>query len=161
MLSKITFLCVTPLEGFLTPAFQSCVREYYQWLHGQVLSKNIGLQGRECIEIYGESGLESSQELFEQLSDYTQILYVQSRRIDMVKKVFEKSDLVIMGISGCRKEFDKTFMPIFQWKDQILFFWDDHICKGADYIRQICNEYRLREEQLIELKRDLHGQLKT
>lgn len=159
-MNKIAFLCVTPMEGFLSPAFQSSVREYYQWIHDQAVVKSAGFQCREHIDTYGEAEKHNKAELFVPTEERKQLLYIQSNRGELVKEVFEKSDLVIMGISGCRREFDKIFMPVFPWKDQVLFFWDQQICRGYDYIRKICNEYKLRESQLIELERNVYGKLK-
>lgn len=160
-MNKIAFLCVTPLEGFLSPAFQSSVREYYQWMYNQAVLKSIEFQCRERIDTYGEAEKNNMKELFMPVEDRKQILYIQSNRKELVREVFKKADLVIMGLSGCRREFDKMFMPVFPWKDKIIFFWDQQICRGEEYIRQICNEYKLRESQLIELERNAYGKLKT
>ena len=160
MLKKIAFLCVTPMEGFLSSAFQSNVREYYQWMYDKIRLKSVDFYCRERIEAYGEAGVRNAEELFLPEEDITQLLYIQSNRKELLKEVFEKSDLVVMGLSGCRREFDKIFMPVFPWKDQVLFFWDQQICRDAGYIRQICNEYKLREAQLIKLERNAYGKLK-
>lgn len=156
MLNKIAFLCVTPLEGFLTPMFQSSVKDYYLWMYRQARIRKMNLWCEEHIEIYGEHSTEKKLELFNQAVETPQLLYVQTNRKELVEGLFEEADLIVMGVSGCRKEFDKTFMPVFPWKDQIMFFWDQYTCRGEAYIRQICNEYKLREEQLIELKKSFY-----
>ena len=159
-MNKIAFLCVTPLEGFLTYAFQSSVREYYQWLYEEALLKRIRIRCKKQIEVYGEKVENKVSQLFEPPADDLQLLYIQSHQNEVIKEVFKEADLVIMGISGCRKEFDKVFMPVFPWKDEVLFLWDQHICRGDEYIHRICNEYKLRAEQMIELKRNFYGKLK-
>lgn len=152
MLNKIAFLCVTPLEGFLIPMFQSCVKEYYRWMCRQAQTQRKEICCMEHIEVYGERPTEERMELFSQTIEIPQFLYVQTHRKELLEGVFEEADLVVMGVSGCRKEFDKIFMSIFPWKDQIMFFWDQYTCRGEEYIKQICNEYKLREAQVIELK---------
>ena len=80
MLNKIAFLCVTPLEGFLTPMFQSSVKDYYRWMYRQARIRKMNLWCEEHIEIYGEHSTEKKLELFNQAVETPQLLYVQTNR---------------------------------------------------------------------------------
>lgn len=160
MLNKIAFLCVNPWERFLPVAFQSCGREYYQWMCSQALLRDFRPYCREWIETYGETGNFEGRELFTECGNELQFLYVQSNRRQLVEKVFEASDLVIMGLPGCRKEFEKIFIPVLPWKDKIMFLWDRRICRDEDFFKRLCSEYKLREAQMIEIKRGIDGELK-
>ena len=157
MLGKIVFLCVNPWEGFLAPAFQSSGREYFQWICKQALLKNMKITSGEKIEIYGE--LQHEKELFSKTETRLQLLYVQSHQKKLLEKVFAQADLVLMGVPGNLRNFEKIFLPIFPWKDQIMFLWEQYLCRDEKVLRQLCMEYKLRESQLIELKRGLNGEL--
>lgn len=157
MLRRIAFLCIDPWEGFLTPVCRSCVFEYYRWICHQVVLRNIRSSTREQIELYGESGLEEIDDPFSEENDCLQLIYVQSHRENILKKIFENADLVVMGIPGSKQEFEKIFMLLFPWKDEIVFLWDRQICRGNDFLRKVCMEYKLKENQLIELIRGRDG----
>lgn len=157
MLEKIVFLCANPWEGFLSPAFQSCGREYFQWICKQALLKNMKVTAKERMEVYGE--LQTEEKLFLKAENKVQLLYVQSHHKKLLEEIFQQADLVLMGLPGNLREFDRMFMPIFPWKDQILFLWDQHICRGDKFLHQLCKEYKICESQMIELKRDLNGKL--
>lgn len=157
MLEKIVFLCVNPWEGFLAPAFQSSGREYFQWIRKQALLKNMKITSREKMEIYGE--IQREKELFSKTETRLQLLYVQSHQKKLLEKVFHQADLVLMGVPGNLKEFEKLYLPVFPWKDQILFLWEQYLYRDEKLLHQLCREYKIRESQLIELKRGLNGEL--
>ena len=157
MLEKIVFLCVNPWEGFLAPAFQSSGREYFQWICKQAILKNMKITSKEKIEVYGE--VQEAKELFSKTENRLQLLYVQSHQKKLLEEVFEQADLVLMGIPGNLKDFEKLFLPIFPWKDQILFLWEQYLCRDEKILQQLCREYKLRESQLIEVKRGVNGEL--
>lgn len=160
-MKKIAILCLNPWEGFLSTAAQSCIREYYEWFCCQAERKNAKFCIREQIEVYGEPVKEKSMELFSATETRPQILYIQSHQRDIIANVFEKADLVMMGIPGNRREFDKIFLPVFPWKDRIVFLWDQQICRGGAFLEKLCRECRIRADQLIELPRGTDGKLKS
>lgn len=151
MLNKVAFLCADPWECFLPAAFQSYSRNYYQWVKKLAVLKNIRLYCNEYTDIYGEAAGCSGQELFMEAGDKLQLLYVQSGRKELLKSLFRKADLVIMGLPGSRKEFDKIYMSIFPWKDDILFLWSSHINREQEYVHRLTRECMLRKEQIIEI----------
>lgn len=151
MLNKVAFLCVNPWEKFLSPALQSYSRNYYQWLKAVADLKNIKLHCREYIDIYGAGVKEVEKELFLKECETFQLLYVQSDRREIIENLFRTADLVIMGLPGSRKEFDKIFMSVFPWKDEILFLWGNHISRDIQYVNKLVRECMLRKEQLIEI----------
>ena len=97
--------------------------------------------------------------MFSKTENRLQFLYVQSHRKTLIEEIFEQADLVMMGVPANLKDFEKVFLPIFPWKDQILFLWEQYLFKDEKFLRQLCREYKLRESQLIELKRGLNGEL--
>lgn len=151
MLNKVAFLCADPWECFLPEAFQSYSRIYYQWVKKLAVLKNIKLCCKEYIDIYGEAEGGFENELFSATDDMLQLLYVQSSRKEFIGEVFQKADLVIMGLPGSRKEFDKIYMSVFPWKDEILFLWSSHISRDQEYINRLSRECMLRKEQIIEI----------
>ena len=157
MLEKIVFLCVNPWEGFRSPAFQSSGREYFQWICRQALLKNRTIISGEKIEVYGE--VQEEEKLFSKTENKMQLLYVQSHREKLLEQVFNQADLVFMGIPGNVKEFENTFLPVIPWKDQILFLWEQYLCRDEKLLQQLCREYKLRESQMVQLKRGLNGVL--
>lgn len=161
MWNKIAFLCADPWESFLPSAFQSCGREYYQWIQEMTVLREVNSYCREHLEIYGETEVSGGAELFPECRKCLQLLYVQSGRRQMIEQVFQKADVVIMGLPGCKKEFDKIFMRIFPWKDQIKFFWNSHICRDEKFIKELCREYKLHDAQIFEIKRSVDGKLEN
>lgn len=161
MWNKITFLCVNPWESFLPFSAQSCGREYYLWMQEMSALQNVKPSCQERREIYGESKSPEGEEIFSKNKSKLQLLYIQSGRRKVIEEVFQKSDMVIMGLPGSKKEFDKIFMTILPWKDQIKFFWDSHICRDEKFIRELCREYKLHRMQIFEIKRNADGKLKT
>ena len=151
MLNKFAFLCVNPWEKFLPAAFQSYSRNYYQWVKEAANYKNIDMNCREFIDIYGTSGCWDNQEVFYEDREKVQLVYVQSDRRELLEKVFLEADMVIMGLPGSRKEFDKIYMTVFPWKDEILFLWGKHISRDEKYVDRLVRECMLRKEQLIKM----------
>lgn len=160
MENKIAFLCVNPWENFLSPIFQSSSREYYHWIREMVVLQKIKPYCQELLEIYGEYKFSDAEKLFSDRRKGLQLLYVQSSCGRVIEEVFRRADVVVMGLPGCKKEFDKTFMTIFPWKDHIKFFWDSHICRDETFIMELCREYKLHAAQIFEIKRDIDGNLR-
>lgn len=159
-MNKIAFLCVTPRESFLPPMFQSCVKEYYLWVKEQVALLQWNLDCQEQMELYGESQSLENCELFPESRKGIQLLYIQSSRKPVIAEVFRRADIVVMGLPGCKKEFDRMFMTIFPWKDRIKFFWNSRICRDEEFIRELCGEYKLHAAQIFEIQRGMDGKLK-
>lgn len=152
-MKRIVILCVDPWESFLPPTFQSYGREYYQWAADLPLLREENSYCQERIEIYGESESFQRKEIFLEGEKKQQILYVQSNRKEVLEEVFEQADLVIMGLPGCKKAFDKIFMVIFPWIDQIKFLWDKRICTDDTFLKELCMEYKISERQIIEIEK--------
>ena len=57
MLKKIAFLSVNPLENFLPPTLQGCIKDHYQWMRSEALLREENLYCQEKIEPYGETGI--------------------------------------------------------------------------------------------------------
>lgn len=151
MLNKIAFLCTDPWEKFLPVTVQSHSREYFQWICQQAVLQNINIDCQELIEIYGENMRLKESGIFAKSDASLQLLYVQSRRLVLIEKVFEKSDLVVMGLPGCRKEFEKMLAAVFPWRHQMMFLWDRQHCRGEQFVKALCREYRLRETQMMKI----------
>ena len=153
METKIVFLCVDPWEGFLLPGYQSYGREYYQCITGTNLLREENSYCQERIEVYGESEGFCNTPLFSKTDDEVQILYVQSGRKEVLKEVFQKADIVMMGLPRSKKEFDKIYMTVFPWIDRIKFLWDKRICEKKTFLKELCMKYKLSESQFIEIEK--------
>ena len=151
MLNKVAFLCADPWESFLPAVSQSYSKSYYQWVRELAVLKSVKLCCREYIETYGAFDENAECSLFLDNSDRLQLLYVQSARRELLENIFRTADLVIMGIPGSRKEFDKIYMSVFPWKDKILFLWGEHISRDLQYVYRLMRECMLRKEQLLEI----------
>lgn len=152
MLNKIVFLCTNPRERFLPLTFQSYSWEYYQLVKRLVSLKNRKMECREYIDTYGTVGEWGEDDLVFAMNQNLQIWYVQSDRKIFYEKIFMEADQVIMGLPGGRREFDKMYMSVFPWKDQILFLWGEHTRKDAWYVEKIRKECMLKQEQFIKLE---------
>lgn len=156
ILKKVVFLCVDPWERFLSPAVQSYGREYFCRVQTTGTVQEEQSYCAEHKEIYGEEPLKSLQEFFLLEDHRMQIVYVQSKSRHILEDVFQKADLVVMGLPGSKKEFEKIYLEIFPWIDQVLFLWDERVGKGDVYLKELCHEFKLDERQFWEMKNG-HG----
>ena len=81
-----------------------------------------------------------------------QLLYVQSGQKEILEKVFSLAEIVFVTLSYNKKECDKTFMKILPWIEKTVFLFDERIC-DEKYLKQIQNEYKLKNIQLMEIKK--------
>lgn len=154
MLNKVVFLCANPWEGLSTLASQSYSKNYYEWFKNILIMKNIKFSYREYIDVYGVSDGETEEGMFLEGCEGLQLLYVQSDRKEILEKIFQTADLVIMGLPGSRLEFDKIYMSVFPWKDEILFLWGSHIGRDSEYVARLLRECMLKQEQFIEIREE-------
>lgn len=154
MLNKVAVLCVDPWEKFWPPAFQTHSKNYYQWIKNMAAQKNIKIYCKEYIDTYGISNDRKENNLFLEDCEDFQLLYVQSDRQEILENIFRIADLVIMGLPGSRKQFDKIFMSVCPWKDEIMFLWGNHISRDQQYVDKLIRECALRKEQLIEIGKE-------
>lgn len=152
-MQKVAFLCTTPLEKFSKDIFSIYGKQYFQWVHDMAMLRNEKMLCKEIVEIYGEHMPYAGQDVFDSKGQNLQILYVQSNCRQLLEKVFCQADLVVMGLPVHKEELDKLFMSVFPWKDQIMFLWDNYRCQESSILKKLCREYKLREEQLVEIKR--------
>ncbi len=152
MLNKIAFLCVNPWESFLPAAFQGYIKSYYQWICKETLLREETMYCQERIALYGEPEMPLREKLFQNKKGAPQLLYVQSHQKELLQKVFKMADLVVVGMSGSKRECDKIFMNILPWKEKILFLWDNRICDKS-FLKKIKREYGLADRQLLEAKK--------
>ena len=153
--NKIALLCVNPWEGFLSPEYQSCGREYYERLQKEAGLLDPAMYCRECVEVYGEPFLGGNGEVFGDCGELFQLSYVQSGNVRMIEEVFRKADVVLMGLPLCKEEFDRIFMRIFPWKDQVKFLWYSHTHSEKEFVSKLCRRYKLHPAQILELQRDI------
>lgn len=149
MFKKIVFLCADPWEKFLAPGIQGQSRKYYEV--GKLLMKMKKLEPlcKEYIDLYGEPEIAAPEKLFEIERKDPQLVYVQSQRKELLKKIFYEADMVIMGIPGNKKEFEKIYMKILPWKEQILFLWNDQTWSEEKHLEELIREFCLMKEQII------------
>lgn len=152
MLKKIAFLCVNPWENFLPPTFQGCIKDYYQWIRSQALLREENLYCQEKVEVYGETEIPYGKKLFGEREETLQLLYVQSSQKGILQEVFSLADIVLVGMSGSRKECDKIFLTVLPWKEKTVFLWDSRICDES-FLKQMKNEYKLKDAQMMEIKK--------
>ena len=152
MFKKIAFLCVNPLGNFLPPTLQGGIRECYQWTRSEALLREENLYCQEKIEVYGESKIPYGKTMFGECRETLQLLYVQSSQKEILEEVFSLADIVFVGLSGSKKECDKIFLKILPWIEKTVFLFDERIC-DEKYLKQIQNEYKLKNIQLMEMKK--------
>lgn len=154
-MNKIAFLCVNPWERFLPFSFQSCVREYYQSVKARALSLEREIGYREYVEVYGETIPIPEVSLFLPEKEKLQLLYIQSSRIHILERLFKEADLVVMGLSGSRKETEKFYLSVHPWHEKVLFLWDSHICQDETFAERLVREFKLRNAQVMEIKKGM------
>lgn len=150
MFNKIVFLCVDPWEKFLSHSVQGHSRTYFEAVKKQILLKKMKLQCRESVDLYGE--IAEDQKIFKKNSKMLQLSYIQSSRRERLEEVFRTADIVIMGIPESRKEFEKIYMTIFPWKDDILFLWSSQVIREPTYLNCLSREYMIRQEHVLDIK---------
>lgn len=150
MFNKIVFLCADPWEKFLSHNVQGHSRTYFEAVKKQILLKKIKLQCRESVDLYGE--IAENQAIFQNNSKMLQLSYIQSSRRERLEEVFRTADIVIMGIPGSRKEFEKIYTTIFPWKDDILFLWSSQVIREPAYLNRLSREYMIRQEQVLNIR---------
>ncbi|MBO5160565.1 MAG: hypothetical protein J6B94_13475 [Lachnospiraceae bacterium] len=151
MNKKIAFLCLNPWETFLPPTFQRCVKDYYQWTRRQALLREESLYCQEKIEVYGEPKISRGKKAFGENEETLQLLYVQSSQKEIIEEVFAMADVVFVGMSGSKKECDRRFLMVLPWQEKTIFLWDGRILDER-FLEQIQREYKLRDNQLMEIK---------
>lgn len=107
---------------------------------------------KERIAIYGETENPLEENLFQNRRGIVQVLYLESHQKELIEKAFKGADLVIVGISGSKKECDKLFMSILPWKEKALFLWDERVCDES-FLKKIKREYGLKSIQMMEIKK--------
>lgn len=152
MFKKIVFLCTDPWERFLSFGIQGHSRKYYEVGKLLMKMKNLEPLCKEYIDIYGEPEIQTPANLFENDRKDPQLVYIQSQRRELLKKIFHEADMVIMGIPGNKKEFEKIYLKILPWKEQILFLWNEQTWIGENDLDGLLQEFCLMKEQIIELK---------
>ena len=152
MLRKIAFLCVNPWENFLSSAFQKGIRDYYHWTRSEALLREENLYCQEKIEVYGETEIPYGKKLFGERKETLQLLYVQSSQKELIEEVFRLADIVFVEMSISKQECDKIYLTVLPWIDKTIFLWDSRIC-DEKFLRQIQREYKLRDAQIMEIKK--------
>lgn len=152
MFKKIAFLCVNPLGNFFSSTLQGCIKECYQRTRSEALLREENMYCQEKIEVYGESGISYGKNLFGEQAETMQLLYVQSGQKEILEKVFSLAEIVFVTLSYNKKECDKTFMKILPWIEKTVFLFDERIC-DEKYLKQVQNEYKLKNIQLMEIKK--------
>ena len=152
MFKKVAFLCVNPLENFLPPAFQGNVRDYYQWTREEALLREENLYCQEKVEIYGETEIPYGKKIFGENVETLQLLYVKSCQKEIIEKVCVLADLILVGMSGSKKECDRIYLTVLPWLEKVIFLFDGRIFDEG-YLEQMQREYKLRQAQMMEIKK--------
>lgn len=152
MLKRIVFLSVNPWENVQPLAAQGWTKNYYQQVCEQKCFRENDFVLREQSAPYGGFLSNEKEDLFESLKGRIQILYVKSNQKEILQKVFEKADLVIVGIPGSRKECDKIFMQLLPWLGKIMFLWSGKLYDQAG-LNRLKREYGLASWQVMEAEK--------
>lgn len=152
MLKRIVFLSVNPWENVQPIAAQGWTKNYYQQVCEQKYFHEDDFVLREQSAPYGGFLSDEKDDLFESLKGRIQILYVKSNQKEILQKVFEKADLVIVGIPASRKECDKVFMQLLPWLGKILFLWNGKLYDQA-VLKRLKREYGLAAWQFMEAEK--------
>lgn len=154
MMNKIAFLCVNPWEKFLPVSYQGFGKKYYEHIRKMAHLKQRSIVCREYRELYGEVTVMPEQPFFPAEKEFLQLLYIQSSRAAVLKKVFQTADLVFIGTPGSMAEFEKVYPLIYPWKDKALFLWDSDSCAEEHFQERLIRECGLRSTQMIEMGKE-------
>lgn len=153
MYTKIAVVCTNPWETFLPAISQGNAKKYYEWLHKQAVLREENPYVKEKIAIYGDTENEKQEALFSEKTKGFQILYIQSKQEDLLEKVLNKADCILVGMPADRNECDKIFLKILPWVEKCILIWDGRESRGEAFYKKILSEYKLREKQVIEMNK--------
>lgn len=149
MINRIAFLCVNPWERFQHTAVQGRAKDYYQQVCEDSFLQEEFSYCRQQAAPYGELKKPQKEELFESRCEKLQILYASSNQTEALDEIFEKADLVVVGIPYSKKECDKLFLQLLPWMDKILFLWSESLLE-KEVMEQLKRDYRLPDQQFLE-----------
>ena len=152
MFKKIAFLSLNPLENLLPSTFHDYIKDYYQWTLSEALLREERLYCQEKIETYGEAGSLYGKGMFGETKETLQLLYLKSRQKEVLEEVFGLADLVFVGMPGNQTEREKIFLLVLPWIEKVVFLFDDRLF-GEESIRQIGQEYKIHDAQMMEIKK--------
>lgn len=153
MCKKVAVVCANPWETFLPVISQGSAKKYYEWLHEQAVLREENPYCREKIELYGDLLNENQETLFLEETEKLQFLYVQTKREEILEKVLNEADFIIVGMPQNRSECDRIYLTILPWIEKSIFLWDGRISQGKDFFRKIQREYKLKEMQVMEMNK--------
>lgn len=149
---KIAIVCANPWETFLPPVSQGNAKKYYQWLHEQADSHKFVHCCQEKTAPYGDILSPASELSFLEDTTGTQFLYVQLKQKDLLKKVLQEADDVLIGMPANRTECDKIYLSLLPWIEKCIFLWDGRTGMGKEFYRRLQSEYKLESRQILEIK---------
>ena len=153
MYKKIAVVCTNPWERFLPFVLQSNAKKYYEWLHKQAVLRKENSYFREKITLYGDL-IEAKQEpFFSEAIQGFQIIYIQTRHEEMLGKVFQEADFILVGMPQDKNECDRIFLLLLPWIEKCLFIWDGRSSQGDEFFRKIQREYKIKETQIMEMNK--------
>ena len=153
MYTKIAVVCTNPWEKFLPAISQGNAKKYYEWLHEQAVLREENPYVKERIAIYGDDPKENQDTLFSEKAEGFQILYMQTKQEELLEKVLNEADCILVGMPVDKNECDKIFLKILPWIEKCILIWDGRESRGERFYKQILSEYKLREKQVMEMNK--------
>ena len=99
---KIAVVCANPWETFLPFQCQGNARFFYRWLCKQSRRFCINSREEEQVAMYGVTPVSNKNAAFETKNRNLQIVYIQSHRREILEKILDEADKVIVGMHRIR-----------------------------------------------------------
>ena len=149
---KIAVVCANPWETFLPFQCQGNARFFYRWLCKQSRRFCINSREEEQVAMYGVTPISNKNAAFETKNRNLQIVYIQSHRREILEKILDEADKVIVGMPRIREECDKIYLLLLPWKEKCVFLWEEGSCCEETFFKKIQREYKLEKEQIKKFK---------
>ena len=149
---KIAVVCANPWETFLPSGCQGNARFFYQWLCNR--SQQFCLPSRQAkqVELYGTPPVSAPNTLFDKENKNLQIVYIESHRREILERILEEADMVVVGMPRVREECDRIYLQLLPWKEKCVFVWEENGCREDGFFKRIQKEYKLEKKQIEKLK---------
>lgn len=149
---KIAVVCANPWETFSPSGCQGNARSFYQWLCNQFQQFRLPSRQAKQVELYGMPPVSAPDTLFDKENKNLQIVYIESHRREILERILEEADMVVVGMPRVREECDRIYLQLLPWKEKCVFVWEENGCREDGFFKRIQKEYKLEKKQIEKLK---------
>lgn len=149
---KIAVVCANPWETFSPSGCQGNARSFYQWLCNRFQQFRLPSRQAKQVELYGMPPVSAPNTLFDKENKNLQIVYIESHRREILERILEEADMVVVGMPRVREECDRIYLQLLPWKEKCVFVWEENGCREDGFFKRIQKEYKLEKKQIEKLK---------